>query len=260
MLRTHLTHSGRTPMRRQTVGFLGLFVLSMLVAPLVAEAQQKAKGYRLGYLWGGSPVDAYTAALEQGLRDLGWFTGQTIAFEYRYAEGHLDRLPALAAELVGLKVDAIVAKLRDWHELLPAAHSFGIVLESHGVRQRADFDTAFANIRTQRPDALLILGDPLTFELCGVITDFAAHERLAAVYPYRECVEGGGLLSYGVYRIDLFRRAAGYVDKILKGAKPAELPVEQPTKFEFVINLKTAQTLGLTVPPTLLFQADEVIR
>jgi putative tryptophan/tyrosine transport system substrate-binding protein len=313
---------------------------SLLAAPLATEALQAGKIPTIGFLWATPRVDRMTAAFEQGLRDWGWLNGQNIAIKHRFAEGHFDRLPALAAELVGLRVDVIVAdaapatkaakratrsipivfavhgdpigagdignlshpggnitgltlmhpeligkqldllkqavprvsrvavlwnaanpaKILDWRELKPAARTLGIALQSREVRRPADFDAAFAAIRDERPDGLLTLGDALTFSGRVSITDFAANERLPALYQYREFVEGGGLMSYGADLADSFRRAAAYVDKILKGAKPADLPIEQPTKFELVINLKTAKALGLIIPPSLLARADEIIQ
>ncbi len=150
-------------------------------------------------------------------------------------------------------------KVRDYQELKAAAKLLRVVLESHEVRRPADRDVAFSAITQKRPDALLVLGDPVTFQIRTSITDFATKARLPAMYPYREFIAAGGLMSYGADLDALFRRAAGYVDKILKGAKPADLPVEQPTKFDLVINRKTAKVLGLTIPPALLVQADQVI-
>jgi len=320
--------------------FIGALAGVLLAAPLATESQQTRKIPTIGVLWATPRVDRMTNAFEQGLSDRGWFNGQNIAIEHRFAEGHFDRLPALAAELVGLRPDVIVAdaapatkaakratrsipivfavhgdpigagdieslshpggtitgltlmhpeligkqldllkqavprasrvavlwnaanstKTLDWRELKPTARTLRIALQSREVRSPGDFDAAFAAIRDERPDALLTLGDALTFSARGSITDFAAKERLPALYQYREFVEGGGLMSYGADLADSFRRAAVYVDKILKGAKPADLPVEQPTKFELVINLKTAKALGLTIRPSLLQRADEVIQ
>jgi len=135
----------------------------------------------------------------------------------------------------------------------------GILVESLEVRGPDDFDGIFEATRRQRRDALITVEDPLTVDYRKLIVDFAAKQQLPALYGLREFVAAGGLMSYGASLADLFRRAAGYVDKILRGAKPADLPVQQPTKFELVINLKTAKALGLTVPPALLARADEVI-
>jgi putative tryptophan/tyrosine transport system substrate-binding protein len=144
-------------------------------------------------------------------------------------------------------------------EVRAAAQVLGIKMLSLGVRNREEIDDAFATIIRERPDALLVLADRLFLHHRTRIMDFAAQERLPGVHAYRELVEAGGLMSYGSSYADMHRRAATYVDKILKGAKPADLPVERPVKFELVINLKTAKALGLEVPPTLLGRADEVI-
>ncbi len=141
-----------------------------------------------------------------------------------------------------------------------AAQTLGVTLQTREVRGPDDFAAAFAKMRRERPDALMILDDPLLFQYRASIVDFAAKRRLPAMHPFRESVEAGGLIAYSVNLAELNRRAAEYVDKILKGAKPADLPVEQPTKFELVINLKTAKALGLTIPPSLLGRADEVIQ
>jgi putative ABC transport system substrate-binding protein len=144
-------------------------------------------------------------------------------------------------------------------ETQAVGRGLGIEVQSLEVRSPDDFDGAFEDARRHHPDALIEVEDPLTNSLYKRIIEFAAAERLPSLHGNGQEVEAGGLISYGANIPDLFRRAAGYVDKILKGAKPADLPVEQPTKFELVINLKTAKALGLTVPPTLLARADEVI-
>jgi len=141
-----------------------------------------------------------------------------------------------------------------------AGRALGLLLHSQEVRDPQDFEGAFARTPQAHPDALLVLGDALIYMDRQHIVAFATQQHLPSVFADRESVVAGGLMSYGPSRSDLFRRAATYVDKILKGTKPADLPVEQPTKFELVINLKTAKALGLTIPPTLLVLADEVIR
>jgi putative ABC transport system substrate-binding protein len=140
-----------------------------------------------------------------------------------------------------------------------AARTLGVTLQSREVRGPDDFEAAFAKMSRERPDALMILDDPLLFQYRASIVDFAAKKRLPTMHPFRESVEAGGLIAYSVNLAELNRRAAEYVDKILKGADPAELPIEQPTEFELVINLKTAKALGLTIPPSLLQRADQVI-
>jgi putative tryptophan/tyrosine transport system substrate-binding protein len=140
-----------------------------------------------------------------------------------------------------------------------AARTLGVTLQSREVRGPDDFEAAFAKMSRERHDALMILDDPLLFQYRASIVDFAAKKRLPTMHPFRESVEAGGLIAYSVNLAELNRRAAEYVDKILKGADPAELPIEQPQKFELVINLKTAKALGLTIPPSLLQRADQVI-
>jgi ABC-type uncharacterized transport system substrate-binding protein len=144
-------------------------------------------------------------------------------------------------------------------EVRAAARVLGIKMLSLGVRTREEIDDALATIIRERPDALLVLADRLFLHHRTRIMDFAAQERLPGVHAYRELVEAGGLMSYGPSYADMHRRAAAYVDKILKGAKPADLPVERPVKFELVVNLKAAKALGLTIPPSVIFRADEVI-
>jgi putative ABC transport system substrate-binding protein len=316
----------------------------LLATPLAAEGQQAAKVARIGYL---SPNLAASPrnheAFRQGLRDLGYVEGRNVVIEYRTAEGKLERLPALAAELVALKVDVIVApntpaavaamqatktipivfavagdpvgsglvtslarpggnvtglsnlalelvgkcleQLKQtipgvtriailWHpgvfpestekDLLKAAEvaarALGLRPQFVEVRGPSEFDRAFSEMTKARAAALTVLPSNMFISERSRLVDVAAKNRLPTVYPWREFVDAGGLMSYGPSYDDLFRRAAIYVDKILKGAKPADLPVEQPTKFELVINLKTAKALGLTIPPSRLGRADEVIQ
>jgi|SoiMethySBSTD1v2_1073268.scaffolds.fasta_scaffold03622_12 ABC-type uncharacterized transport system substrate-binding protein len=148
----------------------------------------------------------------------------------------------------------------DWVEVRAAAQVLGMTLQPVEIRRPDDFDTAFSAMTRERADALIAFSDPLIISHGRRIADLAAKSRLPAMYPSREVVDEGGLMSYGPSISDMFRRAAGYVGKILKGAKPADLPMEQPTKFELVINLKTAKILGLTIPRSLILRADEVIR
>ena len=306
--------------------------------PLAARAQQAGKIHKVGYLSPSLP-SVYSPLLFDDLRELGWFEGKNVTFEYRFAENRLERLPELAAELVRLNVDVIVAvgtlgplaakratttipivmlsagdplgtglvdslarpggnvtgmslmvpdlggkRLELLKELLPrlsrvavlwnaanpypaivfketqaAGRKLGIEVHSLEVRGPDDLDGAFAAARLQHPDALISVEDPLTFTYRKRIADFAVVEQLPSLHGFSEEVKAGALISYGANQPDLIRRAAGYVDKILKGAKPADLPVQQPTTFELVINLKTARALALEVPPTLLARADEVI-
>ena len=139
-----------------------------------------------------------------------------------------------------------------------AVRTMGVTLV-HARHTPVHYADAFALITRERPHALFVARNPAIYAYRQLIADFAIEHRMPGMYPWREFVEAGGLMSYGVSIPDLYRRAAGYVDKILKGAKPADLPVEQPTKFELVINLKTAKALGITIPPALLARADEVI-
>ncbi|WIW43858.1 ABC transporter substrate-binding protein [Bradyrhizobium sp. 62B] len=153
----------------------------------------------------------------------------------------------------------VAQKLKDWAELTAAAQALGIQLQSKGMRGPADLDGVFAELKADRPDAILILGDPMTVNLKAAIADHALEQQLPGMYPFRSFLEKGGLISYGADTDDLFRRAASYVDKILKGARPSDLPIEQPIKFVLAINLKTAKALGTVIPLSLLARADEVI-
>jgi putative ABC transport system substrate-binding protein len=146
-----------------------------------------------------------------------------------------------------------------WEVLERAARTLNLTLQAVALRRRDEFETIFASLRRQRPDALLALRNPQTLLFRKPIVEFAAEARLPAMYAFADIPEAGGLMSYGPNRGDLFRHSASYVAKILKGAKPADLPIEQPTKFELVINLKAAKALGIEIPPTLLARADEVI-
>jgi putative tryptophan/tyrosine transport system substrate-binding protein len=155
---------------------------------------------------------------------------------------------------------ALADKVSEWQGTQLAARALGVTLYSVEVRGPDDFDDAFAMLARERPDALITLAEALTIGSQRRIVAFTTQHRLPMISELREFAEAGGLMTYGPSLPDLLRRAGSYVDKLLKGAKPADLPIEQPTKFELVINLKTAQALELTIPPTLLFQADEVIR
>lgn len=323
------------------IGWIVTLTLSLLAVPPAAMAQQATKVYRLGRLGPGPPIASNIEAFRQGLRDLGYVEGQHYILETRYAEGRLERLPDLAAELVRLKVDVIVvggiAAIRaaqqatrtipivmagtydpigqglvaslahpegnitglsflsaelpgkrleilketvpqsahiavlvnpanatyasHMHNLTMAARALGVHLRVVEVRRADELDSAFATMTWAGADALIVLSDPVLMDsVRGRVADLAATSRLPAMYDWKMYVDAGGLMAYGPSLLDIQRRAATYVDKILKGATPADLPIEQPTKFEFVINLKTAQALGLTLPSTILFQADEVIR
>jgi putative ABC transport system substrate-binding protein len=187
--------------------------------------------------------------------------------------GNITGLTSISVEMEGKRLELLIPKVSHiavlWNAASPvqvieegevraAAQVLGIKMLSLGVRNREEIDDAFAAIIRERPDALLVLADRLFLHHRTRIMDFAAQERLPGVHAYRELVEAGGLMSYGPSYADMHRRAATYVDKILKGTKPADLPVERPVKFELVINLKAAKALGLEVPPTLLGRADAV--
>jgi putative ABC transport system substrate-binding protein len=324
-------------------GFISALAGGILVAPLAAGAQQAAKVARIGYL-AAFPPSTYPQLHEaflQGLSDLGYVKGRNLVIEYRLAEGKVERFPALAAELVALRVDVIAAlgtaqalaakqatrtipivfidadpvtsglvtslarpggnatglsqlapelvgkRLELLKQTFPglsrvallwqpgghgertekdlvkqaevAARALGVRLQVVEARGPADIDRAFSDMTKTRVDALTVLPGGIFFVERRRLVDLATKNRLPTVYTFREFVEAGGLMSYGHSQADLNRRAAIYVDKILKGAKPAELPVEQPTKFELVINLKTAKALKLTIPPSVLGRADQVI-
>jgi putative ABC transport system substrate-binding protein len=315
----------------------------MLAVPLLAVAQPVEQVRRIGMLRSGSAQepDRSVEAFWQGLRDLGWVEGQNLVMEYRWAEGKDERLPDLAAALVRLQVEVIVAggppairaaqhatrtipivmtgtadpvaegfvaslaqpgdnitgvsllmvelpgkRLEFLKEIVPqstrvavlanpafavntlylhnltvAAQALGMYLHVVEVRRADELDAAFAAITRADADALMVLSDPALMDsLLGRVAALAATHRLPAMYNWKMYVEAGGLMSYGPSLPERHRRAATYVDKILKGAKPADLPVEQPMKFDFVINLKAATQIGLTIPPNVLARADRVIR
>jgi putative ABC transport system substrate-binding protein len=323
--------------------FIGTLAGGLLVAPFAAEAQQAGKVYRVGILTdkASDPVEARLwQAFRLGLRELGWIEGRNILIEFREAEGNFARLPELAADLVRLKVDLILAKSSIYvqpakaatssipivfvthadpegtgHvaslarpggnitglsvlqtdlgpkglELLisavPAAKRIAVLwspdqpshtpglkaleeagrtlrvqLQAVGVRTGAELAGAFSAMARARTQAILVLASALFFAERQRVAELAITHRLPTMLQARDNVEAGGLMSYSPNYDDLYRRAAVYVDKILKGAKPADLPIEQPTKFELVINLKTANALGLTIPQSLLQRADEIIQ
>jgi len=317
-----------------------LLTFSLLATALAAEAQP-AKAPRLGFL-GISPAAAYTSRIEgfrRGLRELGYIEGQNIAIEWRYADSQADRLPGLAAELVRLNVDVIVAagveptraakqatttipivmgqsgdplglglvaslarpggnitgltilaaelngkRLGLLHEAIPrtssvavlthplersgpmmqevqaAARRLAVQLEVVEAGDPRDFEGAFRAMARRRAQALMTLPDPMFWTHRARIAELALTGRLPTMFPEREFVDAGGLMAYGPSLPDSWRRSATYVDKILKGAKPADLPIEQPTTFELVVNLKTAKAIGLTIPPSVRRQATEVIQ
>jgi putative tryptophan/tyrosine transport system substrate-binding protein len=308
--------------------------------PLAVRAQQPIGTIRhVGVLLPGLPESTFGKATRDRLRELGYIEGRNIIFETRWGEGKLERLTEVAAELGGLKLDAIIAfttpaaiaarkatttipiiflyvgdpvgagvvpslahpngnatgisllatelsakRLEILLEIAPntsrvamlwndtntgmmlrareaqdAATKLGVTIQSTGVHDLIDFDPAFAMIESSRIDALLTLVDPFTSQHRKRIVEFAAQRRLPAIYEAGEFVETGGLISYGPNLLVIERRAAEFVDKILKGAKPADLPVEQPTKFEMLINMKTAKALSLSIPQSVMLRADQVI-
>ena len=316
--------------------FLGTLASGLLAVPLAAEAQQpRGKSARIGLL--GDVPPFLDEAFRQGLRELGYIEGQNIVIEHRSPEWKYERLPGLAADLVRLKVDVIVAaspaatkaakhatstipivftvsgdpvaegfvaslarpggnitglatispdlvgkQLEMLKGIAPmvsrvavlqnpnthrgvlrqaegSARGLGVQLHILEARTPSEIETAFATMSSQRMEGILVLRDAVFRAQRTQITALAAKNRLPAVYGLREEAEAGGLIAYGASVPQLYRRAAAYVDKILKGAKPGDLPIEQPTKFELVINLKTAKALGLTIPQSLLQRADQVI-
>jgi putative ABC transport system substrate-binding protein len=335
-------------MRLSAIGLLVIFGIGLLVAPLVADAQQPGKIYRIGVLSALSPPFApdwqqrspFFHPFWQEMRELGWIAGQNIVMEYRWAEERIERLPALATELVQLKVDLIlvgggletaaaeqatstipivmyssldaveqgfVASLahpgknvtgvttmtaalnqkrleilnemvpgssrmtvlmckdlppigQGWEAMQVTARALGVQLQHLEVREPDDYEEAFAAAIREHAAAMFVVRCYFNWLHIRRIVALAAKHRLPAIYGWRGGVQVGGLMSYGPNESALAQRVATLVDKILKGAKPADLPVEQPMKFELVINLKTAQTLGLTIAPEVLFQADEVIK
>ena len=324
--------------------FISGITAGLLAAPLAAEAQPEVKIARIGYLSGNLASNSrLREAFLQGLRDLGYVEGRNVVIEYRDAEGKLERLPALAAELVALKVEVIVApitpavlaakqatrtipivfvfvgdpiadglvtslarpggnvtglsnlaqelvgkRLEHLKQAVPGVSRVAVLWQpgafgdrtEKGLRKEAEvaararvvrvqfveargpenFDRAFSEMTTARAGALIVLSSSMFVNERRRLVDLAAKNRLPALYPTRESVDAGNLMSYGPNLADSFRRAATYVDKILKGAKPGDLPVEQPTKFELVINLRAAKALGLTIPQSVLARADQVIQ
>jgi putative tryptophan/tyrosine transport system substrate-binding protein len=323
--------------------FKVLTLCTMLLALCAsAQAQQPAKVPRIGFLGGAFPatLSARIEAFRQRLRELGYVEGKNIVIENRHAEGKVDRIPALAAELVRLKVDVIVTagsiptrsakeatktipivmaqdqdpigsgfvaslarpggnitglsslsteimgkRVELLKEILPrlsriavlgtstqpgnaqalretglAAEGFGVKFQYLDVLSSKDIETAFRAAGNGRAEAVLLLQSPVLNSQRRQLIELAVKSRLPAIYYAAEWVEDGGLVTYGVSFTELFRRAATYVDKILKGSKPADLPVEQPKKFEFIINLKAAKQIGLTIPPNVLARADRVIK
>jgi putative ABC transport system substrate-binding protein len=320
--------------------FLCGSIAAVLATPLPTESQHMGKVYRIGFVAPaptGSPATAVQPFLV-ALRELGWVEGQNIVVEYRWTEGHSDRLAPIMSELIALKVDLIYTpgsnaaahaarratstipivfttpadpvasglvtnlsrpganltgvggsapgakRLELLREALPtirrvavlwrssnpshrgalkeveaAALALGLQVQLIEARDPAAFAGAFRTMTKERAEALIVLGDVMFSREVTRIAALGVDHRLPTMFIGRPGAEAGGLLAYGEDRSDVPRRAAVYIDKILKGTKPADLPVEQPTKFELVINLKTARALALTIPPSLLLRADHVI-
>ncbi len=319
--------------------FLLTSLAGALATPLAAEAQSRVgKVPRVGILNSDTAQDARVGEFRDGLRELGYVEGQNLLIIYRWADGHQDRLPALADDLLASNVDVIVAigasvwaakrqtstvpiviafsgdpvgtamvsnlarpggnitglsfmssdlaakrldllkqtfpriarvavlylpaevsTVPELRETEAAARTISVTLQPLAVRDPKDLEPLFAAATRERADALLVFAHAFAFVHRDRIIELAARQRLPAMYGWREFVDVGGLMSYGPNVNAILRRAAGYVDRILKGAKPGDLPIEQPTKFELVINLKAARTLNLTIPPSLLARADQVI-
>ena len=324
--------------------FVGSLALGTLVVPRVARAQPARKVYRIGILRstgmtsdmvGPQPRDPFVNALLRGLRELGYVYGEHFVTEPRGAEGRPERYPSLAAELVRMQVDVIVAagptlsslkqatstipivmggtgdpvaqgyvrslghpggnftglslqlvettgkrlellkelvpgaapvavlwdraSLPSWQAAEVAARARGWKLLSLEIRDAGETEGAFKAATDARAGALLVIAAGLLFGHARPIAELAARSRLPAIYPLRPYVEAGGLISYSADLLDIWRRAAVFVDKILRGAKPADLPVEQPTKFELVVNMRAAKALGLTIPQSVLVRADQLI-
>jgi putative tryptophan/tyrosine transport system substrate-binding protein len=316
--------------------FIALLGVTAIVRPLCATAQQGEKVYKIGVLSAGSGVGSIVT---EALRELGYVEGKNLTIERRYAEDRLDRLPGLAAELVSLKVDVIMAagtlaplaakratstipivmmsagdpvgsglvtslahpggnvtgmslmapdlggkRLELLKDLLPgisrvavlwnaanpysalvfketagAAETLGVELQLLKIREPPDLDGALEVLSGQHADALITVENPLTVDLRKRIAEYAGDHRCPTISGLRVFADAGFLMTYGADLADINRRSVIYVDKVLKGAEPSDLPVEQPTRFELVINLKTAKSLGLTIPSLLLARADEVI-
>jgi len=265
------------------IGLAVVLTVSLVLASVTVGAQQAGKVPRLGVLVPAEPVsptEPNVGAFRQGLRDLGYVEGRNITVEYRYAHGKTELYPELVAQLVGLNVDimvvgsepaALAAKAatqttpnlvnqRFVPDLRAAADALGMTLQVFEVRELRELGSAFAAMSKERGSGLIVSGEALFFPHRSHIPELAAKYKLPASYEFRVFVEAGGLMSYGYSLSDLWRRAAIYVDKILKGAQPSDLPVEQPTKFELLINMRTAKALGLTIPQSILVRADEIIQ
>jgi putative tryptophan/tyrosine transport system substrate-binding protein len=315
-------------------------IVGVVVAPLAIQAQQTARVFRIAFLSNGNRATSEPAvqAFVRGLREYGWIDRQNVAIEYRWADGNLDRLPALAVDLLKTPVDVVVVaggpavravrqatrtipivsaittdpvaqgfaaslarpggnitgsavqfdslatkQLQIIKEVLPkadlvailthrtvttdlvlkaaesAARTLALKARVFEIRDASDLEAVFRAAKAEQIDAMYVTPSPTFARHKGRLAELAIKHRLPGIYEDKQYVEAGGLMSYGPSFIELYYRAASYVDRILKGAKPGDLPIEQPTKFELAVNLKTAKALGLTIQPALLQRADQVI-
>ncbi len=236
---------------------------SLLAAPLAAEAQQAKKATStipIVMVYGAEPVGAgFIASLGCPGGNLTGGSGDPTPEVYGKNQEFLKQVIPGASPVGFLWNPAFVGAAPYVKAAEDAAQQLGVRLQSVQVRVPSDFEGAFASMLKERADGILVLAEPLTFASRRHIADLAVRYRLPVVSSHREFADAGGLMSYGATLRDFWRRAAVYIDKILKGAKPSDLPVEQPTKFDLVINMKTAKALGLTIPQSLLGRADEVI-
>lgn len=328
-------------MRVRAAGLTLLVTLAIFWSASMATAQEK-RVRKIGVLAATRPEFAapFVEVGRVALRDRGWVEGRDVTIEYRYAAGKLEQLPGLAAELVALNVDVIVAfgditvqaakeatrkvpivaisvsdpvgsgfvsslarpggnitgvasqipelnakMLSILKEIVPrasrvavlwnpislggvlgfkeiqkASRELGVTVNSLELRKVEDLEKGFAALTAERADAMVVLTDPITFNRRAQVIEFAAKQRLPGIYEVREFVDEGGLIAYGPSLASMVRRAVSYVDKILRGARPGDLPVEQPTTFELAVNLRTARALGLTIPQAVLFRADFVLQ
>jgi len=242
-------------------------VLLLFAAP-VADAQSPATVPRIGYVWSGPPGSdpEEVRGFRQGLREVGYVEGRNLLIEYRYAGGDIDRVPQLIAGLLDLKVAILItpgtpvtAIAKREAGALPIVTVVNDPVGAGFAKSLARPGGTFTSMSGTRTTAVIIVNDPFFSAQRAQIAQLVASHRIAAFAGLGHFVESGALMSYGPSLFDLFRRSANWIDKILKGAKPADLAIEQPTLFELVINAKTAKALGLTMPRSLLLRADRII-
>jgi putative tryptophan/tyrosine transport system substrate-binding protein len=253
-------HHDRFPALVAELVRLKVHVLLAISTPAALAAKQATQAIPIVFI-GGEPLSS--GVVGNLARPGGNMTGLSLALGEAFAGKWLELLREAMPTIFQVAIlwhPANPANVAYVNELKVSAQRLGVTLHPQGVQDPGQLENAFAAMATGQAQALIVLTDPLTVRYRNQIVALAATHRLPAMYGFREFVDAGGLMAYGSSVRAMCRRAASYVDKILKGAAPADLPVEQPTTFELVINLKTAQALGLTIPPTLLFQADEVIR